>query len=644
MACVGFLSGAGMWQSGDCRAMAGWGKGSRMRRILVLVVVGTLLLVAFQTAALAADVDRQRLAGADRFATAAAISQAAFPDGAETALLARADVFADALAAGALAGSLEAPVLLARSADVPEATLAALEDLGVSEVTILGGTQAIDPAVEQQLRAAGLAVDRVAGATRYATAAEIARRVGAEEIGSVDGQRTALLASGVNFPDALAAGALSYAARLPILLTPPDGLAADTAAAIDELGIEQVLVLGGPAAIEEATEAELAVDSVRLAGADRTRTAAAVADFAVTALGFTDTEIVLARGDAFPDALASAPYAGKVGGPLLLIPTPTVLGGGARDYLAAAGETVERLTALGGPAAVSNEVLDEAEAVVRGEPLVDERLLFSRVQQRDTAPFGVWDVYLREVDGTVRRVTDAAAEPDASDFTSYGFVNPSWAPNGAQFAATKRKNGTLNVVALGMDGTERWKVEDAHSPAWSPDGALVAFIRMADPGGVWTVRADGSGLAQRVDGEIESVSWSPDSTQFAYVDASVGSVEISNRDGSGRRVILQQPAPEYARRVTWSPDGVDLAVTIGIGRDPWEIGLIRADGQGEWRTLVAHIVHSPVNWRADGQVLVFGVTEDSHFGDAGVYRINRDGTGLTRLFDGHTPAYRWPDS
>jgi len=84
-----------------------------------------------------------RLSGADRFATAAAIADAAFPDGADTVYVATGAAFADALAGTPVAALSGAPVLLVTSDDVPTATAGALDRLDPASVVVLGGTAAV---------------------------------------------------------------------------------------------------------------------------------------------------------------------------------------------------------------------------------------------------------------------------------------------------------------------------------------------------------------------------------------------------------------------------------------------------------------------------------------------------------------------
>lgn len=309
-----------------------------------------------------------RLAGEDRYATAAAIALAL--DGAGTsALLATGEAYPDALAAAYLAGARSAPVLLTGPDALPAPTASALEELGATSVTLLGGTGAIGAAVEDELVAAGYTVDRIAGEDRYETASLVALAPGAGAVGTVGDQRVAFVASGAGFADAVAAGPLAAAGRLPTLLTTPDRLSPAAAAALGELDIERAVVLGGTAAVSTAAEAEivaLGIEVERVAGGDRTATAAAIADYAVEHLGFSAAAVNLARGDGFADALAGGPYGGSIEAVTLLTASPTTLGAATAGWLADHADTLGTGAIFGGTGAVSGAVEAEATEAAGG--------------------------------------------------------------------------------------------------------------------------------------------------------------------------------------------------------------------------------------------------------------------------------------
>lgn len=310
---------------------------------------GTIVLLAVAMLGAACSSIIEDVEPGTRYGTAASLAEEAFPDGADTALLATGRDFADALAAAPLSAARSGPILLTEPDAVPDDTMDALEDLGVTEVILLGGTSAISEDVESQLTDAFGDVVRRAGSNRFETAAELAL------LAYPDGADTVLLATGDDFADALAAAPLAAVEEAPILLASADRLPTATAEALVELGATEVIVLGGAAAIGDDVELLLGTagyDVSRLAGPDRTATAAFLAraahpDGATVALLTTGTD--------FPDALAAAPLAAHRGGPILLT--------GASSVPDATTSTLEQLgveevVLIGGTAVIGDAVDD----------------------------------------------------------------------------------------------------------------------------------------------------------------------------------------------------------------------------------------------------------------------------------------------
>lgn len=175
----------------------------------------------------------ERLAGTDRYDTARMIAArmrtaenpVEEPPPLEDVILAvgeRAggDAFPDALAAGLVAGRTGRPILLTRGDRLPAATEEALAAIGARRVIVVGGTGVIATGVESSLRAAGLIVERLGGADRYDTGRLLAERA-VREAALTD---SVYLASGRDFPDALAAGAAVAQLGGLLLLVDPDEL------------------------------------------------------------------------------------------------------------------------------------------------------------------------------------------------------------------------------------------------------------------------------------------------------------------------------------------------------------------------------------------------------------------------------------
>lgn len=196
---------------------------------------------------------------------------------------------------------------------------------------------------------------RVQGADRYATSAEAALT------GWPSGASAVILASGEDWADALAASPLSTRLGAPVLLTPKSSLTAATASAIQTLAPEQIVVLGSTSAVETSVvdaacaAAGLTTDAVeRLAGVDRYETAVLIAE----RMGVTPgAGVSLVAGTAFPDAASASAFSGMRGMPILLT-RKDVLSPVTAAYLAGHSAEVTSAVVVGGPAVVSQPVVD----------------------------------------------------------------------------------------------------------------------------------------------------------------------------------------------------------------------------------------------------------------------------------------------
>ncbi|WP_348788527.1 cell wall-binding repeat-containing protein [Leifsonia sp. NPDC080035] len=271
-----------------------------------LTVAGTFTLTVDAPA-----VDWTRLAGADRYETAAAIAEHAHPQGAKTVYVATGMNFPDALSAGPVAAQEDAPIVLTRTSSLPAASLAAIQKLKPSTIVVVGGTGAVGKAVAEQLAdlPSVTTVKRVGGIDRFETSRLLAQR------GFGDGVDTAFVATGLDYPDALSASAPAGDQSAPILLVRGTSSAVDaaTTAELTKLGVKTTYVVGGTGVVTQGVQNGLPGAS-RLAGADRYATNLAVAEkFYPTA-----KNIFVATGLDFPDALVGGVLAATDGGPLLL--------------------------------------------------------------------------------------------------------------------------------------------------------------------------------------------------------------------------------------------------------------------------------------------------------------------------------------
>lgn len=275
-----------------------------------------------------------REAGPNRYQTAVAISQNTWspPAGDEQRLnatsvvLTRGDTFADALGASALAAAKSGPLLLTPSTSLDPNTAKEITRIltATQTVYIVGGIGAISASVENQVKALGVKTQRIAGADRYDTAVRVARQISPTP-GLV------LLATGLNFPDALSAGAAAGSFDGPgtqpadnavVVLSADNGLPAVTGsylAGLESSATKPVFVGVGGSGTNALASAGLP-DSFGIVGQDRYETAVLMAKaFFPGAASYG-----VATGDNWPDALAGSAMLGAFAAPLVLTKPTTV--------------------------------------------------------------------------------------------------------------------------------------------------------------------------------------------------------------------------------------------------------------------------------------------------------------------------------
>lgn len=192
-------------------------------------------------------------------------------------------------------------------------------------------------------------VARYQGADRFATSAAIV------DANYSPGVPVAYIATGANFPDALAGGAVAANNAGPLLLVTPDSIPSAIATELQRLKPARIVVLGGErsvsAAVETALQAYTSGAVSRVSGADRYATAAALA-----ATFPASTPVYIATGENFPDAL-SATAAAAARHAAILLTQPNALPASTAQALAALRPS--SITIVGATSAVSAGVASQ---------------------------------------------------------------------------------------------------------------------------------------------------------------------------------------------------------------------------------------------------------------------------------------------
>lgn len=346
-------SGARVFDAGTWRinpALGGIGDNSDDR----VRTMGTNLLARYTDFALTTTTARD--AGVDRYETAVLTSRRAFPatTGGTVAIATGLD-FPDALAATPVTRSA-GPLLLVRTDSVPPIVADELKRLAPTKVVVAGGSDVVSDGVVAEIEALvpGVSVERAEGPDRYSTAAALSASA------FEPGVPVAYVATGLDFPDALAAGAAGAHFGGPVLLTKGASLNAAAAAELARLQPKRIVVVGGTSVVSTTAEQQLrslAPEVVRLAGMDRYETSRAVAR---DMRGSREAEMVaLATGTNFPDALSAGPAVAALGGSLVLVGM-TLAPGMAEEVVR---NEPALIVAVGGTSVVPTSVLDRARSL-----------------------------------------------------------------------------------------------------------------------------------------------------------------------------------------------------------------------------------------------------------------------------------------
>lgn len=295
-----------------------------------------------------------RAAGDTRYATMAALLPKAPWKAGRTVVLASGSNYPDALAAASLAGAYDAPIVLTEPNSLSVDAADMIEQLSPKVIYVVGGEAAVSKAAVDTAAyyaADGCKVFRIAGDTRLETSLAIAKRVRQKSSAS----DTLIVATGFNYADALSVSPFAFAYKSPIFLCGSNGLSADAISYISGAGFKRAILVGGTAAVPERVKQQLTSAGIssgsitRLAGATRYETSAKIMSYAVNA-GMNVSNVYLATGKNFPDALAAGPVAGKLRAPLLLVDPGIEY---AHTVLANYCGNVNVATVVGGPSAVS---------------------------------------------------------------------------------------------------------------------------------------------------------------------------------------------------------------------------------------------------------------------------------------------------
>lgn len=265
-------------------------------------------------------IEVERIGGADRTETSLKVLEKL--GGVKKTYLVNGYQFSDALSIAPVAAANNEGIVLATRGSVE----AGLTKQGINEVTLVGGENSIGSGVEKSL-GSKFKTKRIAGTDRYKTSEMIVESTGKKEVG---------VATGKDFPDALASGAFLAKKNLPLLL-----VNGKTQTSLPQ-GLKGLYTFGGKSSVANDF-------GKRIAGTNRYETSEKIAE----EFGKSDV-VVLASGTNFADALAAAPLAKKMNAPIVLVKKDS-LSENAKKLV----KDANKVYVIGGENTISNKLVDE---------------------------------------------------------------------------------------------------------------------------------------------------------------------------------------------------------------------------------------------------------------------------------------------
>lgn len=201
---------------------------------------------------------------------------------------------------------------------------------------------------------------------------------------------------------------------------------------------------------------------------------------------------------------------------------------------------------------------------------------------------GQWELLREKFDGGDAVVVASHTADDSQ---------PAWSPNGEQIVFSSKRDSNraqLYLLKLASGEITRLTQNEHHDSGatFSPDGARVIFTRYVQAPGseqrsgsgeIFSLSLEDGSETQltKLGGYNGDVGFSPDGALIAFHRVADGRAEIwlANNDGSDPRSITDTVIDEYTPE--WSPDGAWLAITAGSGNDSmgtFDIWLLRPDG------------------------------------------------------------------
>ncbi|HUD73016.1 MAG TPA: hypothetical protein VMQ62_13740 [Dongiaceae bacterium] len=229
--------------------------------------------------------------------------------------------------------------------------------------------------------------------------------------------------------------------------------------------------------------------------------------------------------------------------------------------------------------------------------------------------------------------------------TANGSINrsPAWSPDGKMIAFVSLRSGSPRLMLINSDGVLKIAFPQSGelngAPTWSPDGRLVAFSSGRDGNAeIYTLRVSDGTLTRltRHDAIDTSPAWSPDGRSIAFTSDRGGSPQIYVMDADGGSVRRLPVDLSYSDAPSWSV-GPNEAIAF-TARVPggFDIYTYEMKSGALTRLTTGAAINEYPRWSPDGRHVVFA---SNRSGAMDIYSMDANGDHVRRLTKGGNNTY-----
>jgi len=236
------------------------------------------------------------------------------------------------------------------------------------------------------------------------------------------------------------------------------------------------------------------------------------------------------------------------------------------------------------------------------------------------------------------QVSIYTVEPDGSNLRELkGGSYPNWSPDGTVLAFVRLDADDGDISVMSADGSNLNNLFNLSltsgppysGPTWSPDGTKIAFESYED---IYTMDSDGSNQTQLTTTahSEQFPAFSPDGSQMCFLQYSystqTGGIYVMDADGSDPIQLIETT---YGGECDWSPDGTKIVYI-----EFHDVYVIKADGSGPLTlrsTLpLRYDEDFESDWSPDGTKIAFASSRDGG-DDSDIYTMDADGSDVTQV-------------